>query len=566
MDSTDGMAPRPDEQPVSRRRAGIAVLLAVLIFGSAGSVALMYGMERIQQRFAAQLMDQNASNVSHAVEDEAARYSETLSDLAAAAGARSSFTANDFNAITGRLNRQRLPGASGVAFVVSTTESQIPAVQAYWRDQGAAGLRLSPVDGQAEHVFAVFNRSLDNTAPITGRDLSQAPEPLEALQLARTNGMVAASPTYVLLKDRELPSAQQRQLSFTLTVPVYGGIGTPDVGGFRGWILMGMRGGDFIKETLMTRAGDDVWIALDDISSTVPITVSATAGLTRTGDVSLARIRAITVGQRTWQVRIQPTDRLLNPIDRYRPLLAGGACLLLTGVTGVFAHSRRRALIKFDEATAALRSDIERRKGAEARMRQRELELRHLNLHDPLTSLANRTMFDQRLEHAMATHPRTTGTLGVLFIDLDGFKAVNDELGHSAGDAVLLQAADRLRECARESDTVARFGGDEFAILSEQLAAPEDIGIVADRVVAAMQAPFDVSGRMAAISCSVGAALQMADDQLPDDLLRSADEAMYAAKAAGKNRFRLAGPVVPATSRPTVARRAELRNDEPVAR
>ena len=140
----------------------------------------------------------------------------------------------------------------------------------------------------------------------------------------------------------------------------------------------------------------------------------------------------------------------------------------------------------------------------------------------------------------MATHNRTGGALAVLFIDLDGFKRINDELGHSAGDAVLTLAADRLRQCARDSDTVARFGGDEFAILTELLAAPEDIEIIADRVVRAMQAPFDIDGRPAVISCSVGVALHRQGDQLADDLLHSADEAMYAAKAAGKDRYILA--------------------------
>jgi diguanylate cyclase (GGDEF)-like protein len=164
-------------------------------------------------------------------------------------------------------------------------------------------------------------------------------------------------------------------------------------------------------------------------------------------------------------------------------------------------------------------------------------------LHDPLTGLANRTLFYERLEHAMATHNRTGGALAVLFIDLDGFKTINDELGHSAGDTVLGQAADRLLHCARDSDTVARFGGDEFAILTELLAAPEHIEIIASRVVRAMQPPFDIDGRPAVISCSVGVALHRQGDQLADDLLHSADAAMYAAKAAGKDRYALAASV-----------------------
>jgi diguanylate cyclase (GGDEF)-like protein len=328
-----------------------------------------------------------------------------------------------------------------------------------------------------------------------------------------------------------------------LTAPVYGSVGTPDEGRFRGWMLMGMRGGDFIDEVLETHARDAMRIALYDLSGAAPTSVAATANRARPGAVALERARTITVGQRTWQLRIQPTDLLLNATDRNLPELSGGVGLLLTVLMGLLVNARRRALSKVDRTTAELRLDIEQRKAAEMRLRQSEHELRHMTLHDPLTGLANRTLFYERLEHAMATHNRTGGALAVLFIDLDGFKKINDELGHSAGDAVLAQAADRLLHCARDSDTVARFGGDEFAVLTELLAAPEHIEIIAARVVRAMQPPFDIDGRPALISCSVGVALHRQGDQLADDLLHSADAAMYAAKAAGKDRYALAAPV-----------------------
>ena len=524
------------------RRISIAVVVAFLVVGLVGSFALSVAVSRIEQRSAARLLDQKADNIQISMTEKADSYSQTLADLATSVGAQSSFTSDDFNTVTSQLNRERLPGASGVAFVVPATAAMTPAVQAFWRRQGNPGLRFDPVGDRSEHVFTVFSRGLDGTVPVIGRDLSGVSQPREALEVARATGQVAASRTYVLLRDRGLPDSEQ-QLSFTLTAPVYGGRGTPDQGQFRGWVLMGMRGTDFVNETLAASASAGVWTTLTDPSGGGPDTMVASTNGVRPMLGELEETRSVTVGQRTWSVRVQPTAALLSATDRYVPMVAGGIGLLLTVLIAFLANGRRRALSKVDEATAALRLDIEHRKTVEARLRQRENELRHLAMHDPLTGLVNRTLLNERLEHAIATHNRTASSLAVLFIDLDGFKGINDALGHGAGDAVLIETAARLRQCARDSDTVARLGGDEFAILAELLAAPDDIEIIADRVVRAMQIPFSIDGRLAAISCSVGVAVHRQDGEHADDLLRSADTAMYAAKAAGKDRYTLATTV-----------------------
>ena len=524
------------------RRISIAVVVAFLVVGLVGSFALSVAVSRIEQRSAARLLDQKADNIQISMTEKADSYSQTLADLATSVGAQSSFTSDDFNTVTSQLNRERLPGASGVAFVVPATAAMTPAVQAFWRRQGNPGLRFDPVGDRSEHVFTVFSRGLDGTVPVIGRDLSGASQPREALEVARATGEVAASRTYVLLRDRGLPDSEQ-QLSFTLTAPVYGGRGTPDQGQFRGWVLMGMRGTDFVNETLAASASEGVWTTLTDPSGAGPDTMVASTTGVRPRLGKFEEMRTVTVGQRTWEVRIQPTAALLSATDRYVPMVAGGIGLLLTVLITFLVNGRRRALSRVDEATGALRLDIERRKRVEARLRLRENELRHLAMHDPLTGLVNRTLLNERLEHAIATHNRTASSLAVLFIDLDGFKGINDALGHGAGDAVLIETAARLRQCARDSDTVARLGGDEFAILAELLAAPDDIEIIADRVVRAMQIPFSIDGRLAAISCSVGVAVHRQGGEHADDLLRSADTAMYAAKAAGKDRYTLATTV-----------------------
>ncbi len=168
---------------------------------------------------------------------------------------------------------------------------------------------------------------------------------------------------------------------------------------------------------------------------------------------------------------------------------------------------------------------------------QRQLEARlvHQAFHDPLTKLANRALFANRVSHAIVRLQRHTSVVGVLFLDLDDFKRVNDTLGHGAGDALLGAVAERLLRCVRTNDTVARLGGDEFAVLVEDSDDPQTAMMVADRIVAALQIPFSVGGQEVDVSCSIGMAITMNETTAGADLLRDADVAMYSAKAKGKN-------------------------------
>ena len=172
----------------------------------------------------------------------------------------------------------------------------------------------------------------------------------------------------------------------------------------------------------------------------------------------------------------------------------------------------------------------------------RERQLAHMAFHDPLTGLANRALFYDRVDHAVLRQDRTGSPVGLLYIDLDGFKAVNDGLGHAAGDELLVAVAARLTTCLRSSDTVARLGGDEFAVLADPVNAVEDIVVVADRVVAAIAEVFPLASGVARIGASVGIATRAPRDGDLDDFLQRADSAMYAAKAAGKGRSVLAAP------------------------
>ena len=165
--------------------------------------------------------------------------------------------------------------------------------------------------------------------------------------------------------------------------------------------------------------------------------------------------------------------------------------------------------------------------------RRLQRELTFLAFHDALTGLANRALFYDRLDRALARHAPRSGHVGVLFLDLDDLKQVNDTLGHAAGDDLLVEAAHRLSAAVGAQDTVARLGGDEFAALLEDIDDPAVVGEIARRVVAAFEPPFRLAGRPVRVGVSIGAAVATPGMD-GDELLRRADVALYEAKNAGK--------------------------------
>ncbi|MHB1140389.1 MAG: EAL domain-containing protein [Sulfuricaulis sp.] len=170
------------------------------------------------------------------------------------------------------------------------------------------------------------------------------------------------------------------------------------------------------------------------------------------------------------------------------------------------------------------------------RMKAQE-QLQFLAHHDALTNLPNRALFLERLDHALTRSRWTKRPLAVLFLDLDRFKNINDTLGHDIGDSTLQVAAKRLTDCVRDGDTVARFGGDEFTVLLEDLANSDDVPNVAQKILEALSRPFDVEGREFVVTTSIGISLYPSDGDDSLKLLRNADTAMYRAKEQGRNKY-----------------------------
>jgi diguanylate cyclase (GGDEF)-like protein len=163
-------------------------------------------------------------------------------------------------------------------------------------------------------------------------------------------------------------------------------------------------------------------------------------------------------------------------------------------------------------------------------------QLRHQAFHDALTGLPNRALFKDRLEHARSRARGRLPRLAVVFLDLDDFKAVNDTLGHGAGDELLIEVADRIRLALRDGDTAARMGGDEFAILLEE-ATGDVASDVTERVLESVRRPFLIGGQQVRVHGTAGIAVYSEARETADDMLRNADVAMYLAKAQGKDRF-----------------------------
>jgi diguanylate cyclase (GGDEF)-like protein len=222
------------------------------------------------------------------------------------------------------------------------------------------------------------------------------------------------------------------------------------------------------------------------------------------------------------------------------------------GVIGAGAkepHDFGEQDVNFMQAMAnVLANAIERRRAEE--------RTQHEALHDPLTGLPNRNLFLDRLDHALAQSARHRNSVAVLFLDLDQFKLVNDSLGHVAGDELLAAVAPRLEQSLRPGDTVARFGGDEFAILAEDISSERDVTRVAERIAEGLARPFILRRREHFVSASVGISIG-GGTEAPEALIRDADSALYRAKERGRGGYEIFDEVM----RSRVIEHVQIEND-----
>jgi diguanylate cyclase (GGDEF)-like protein len=226
-------------------------------------------------------------------------------------------------------------------------------------------------------------------------------------------------------------------------------------------------------------------------------------------------------------------DRI-NGLQREKDAAQGEALATKQQLVSVLQRSEASLERRVAERTTELEA-------LNARLRENERELQALAHTDSLTGLANRLLFDARLEQSIQLARRNRGQIALLLVDLDNFKAINDSYGHAIGDEVLRCAAARFRAALREADTVARIGGDEFTIVLTGIAGGADAERMADKILAAMREPMRVLGMPLEVTASIGIAMFSGSDLSAPELIRRADRAMYAAKDAGRNCCRMFG-------------------------
>jgi len=420
------------------------------------------------------------------------------------------------------------PGIQGIGFseLISPAEKErhIESV----RREGFPEYTIRP-DGRRE-VYS----SIVYLEPFSGMNLrafgfDMYSEPVRhaAMEKARDTGTTALSGKVTLVQE----TGGEIQAGFLMYLPVYREELPYATPGQRrkdlaGWVYAPFRMGDFMRG-LFDDLGIDVDIEIYDDSNLTEQgcmfdarkDVQALGSATRFRNVS-----TIEAANHKWTVAIAALPVFEQRLDSGRPQLilqAGiSISLLLALLMWIFLDDRARALHAANQAM-------------------------QLALYDPLTGLPNRKLLDERLQQALAAARRNGGRVALLFIDLDKFKPVNDNYGHSYGDLLLKEVALRLRSCVRESDTASRLGGDEFVALLPEVEGEHDVGVVADKVLQRLTMPYRIAGHTFDISASIGAALYPEDGVDSKTLTRSADLAMYAAKNSGRANVKFARNVEP---------------------
>jgi diguanylate cyclase (GGDEF)-like protein len=278
-----------------------------------------------------------------------------------------------------------------------------------------------------------------------------------------------------------------------------------------------------------------IWAEADGLIAQLEETAARLRGEIAAGRPDPARIEAL-------REEIHRISLALGPLEDAFSYTLGEATRWMRQV--LFLVMIVAALLLVAAAAIAVGRPLRRADAAEERLRQLARRLKRnaqrmefLAHHDTLTQLPNRAMLLERLRQASSLARRQGRRIGLLFVDLDQFKRVNDSLGHSIGDALLRSVAQRLRASVREEDLVARLGGDEFCVLLEGIESPEAAGTVAEKLLQALAAPHAVGDRTLDAGASIGIACQPEDGEDAETLLMNADIAMYRAKAAGRLRY-----------------------------
>ena len=461
------------------------------------------------------------------IRERVASYEQMLRAARGLFDASDSVDREDFEHFVGALmNGSEVSGLQAMLFTPLLPSAQAPRHVAIQRAQGNPDYTIT--DERTEPVAPVTY-----AAPPTaqnhralGHNIYADPIRRQALDEARDSGDIAITSQLALKMDDAVP-----QPSFAMYAALYRkGLprNTPAArhAAAYGWVHIAFRAGDLMASLhgdtppgIALRLYDGPKVSSDElIYDSDP------------GDDAPPRFSAvehIQFPQHQWTLQARSTPAFGQSYSKNpaRIIAAAGVSmsLLLALFTWQLVTGRARAFARAHSMTRELR--------------EREERMRHMAQHDPLTQLPNRALFSDRLQAALARARRDRNRAAVMFVDLDHFKPVNDACGHAVGDSLLIASAERMRECLRESDTLARIGGDEFVVLLPQIDDREDAQQVAERIRASIARPFQIGPHTINISASIGICIfpDHGDDEA--SLMKCADGAMYRAKDMGRDRL-----------------------------
>jgi diguanylate cyclase (GGDEF)-like protein len=423
-------------------------------------------------------------------------------------------------------------GTQNIGVVQWVPAQRVPEHLASMRTAGFEDYAIAPV-GQREAYAPIVQREPNlgrNFAPL-GTDIWVDPMLRLVAEKARDSGMPAMSGKLQWLAEKGGDAA----IGFAMCLPVYAPGQPHDSMAQRrahllGWVYATFRMNDFMASLYGSQLPGLQLAIHDGTDNQDSALLYRTESTAQTGEVAhhaiISANEFMVVAGHNWTVSLNTQAdfeaRYGRGSETTTALAGVFLSLLLTLLAWHMLNGRNRALRLASSMTE---------------------ELRHMAQHDTLTDLPNRALFNDRLNQELARAKRQRGRFAMLFIDLDHFKPINDKFGHEVGDLVLQIIAKRLSDSVRAADTVGRIGGDEFVVLMAQLSATDFVLHLAEKLHKALRQPISLNGHELSISSCIGVAVYPADGTDAVSLTRSADEAMYRAKAAGRDGISLCEPV-----------------------
>jgi diguanylate cyclase (GGDEF)-like protein len=513
----------PDaRQPLDWMTKWVGILLPALVFIL--SSLLTYELWRDARNNAELALQSNfefqTRETMRRIEQRMLAYEQVLRGVVALFASSDEVNRNEFSNYVSRLQIElSYPGIQGIGFAELVPAKRRPAHVDAIRKEGFPKYDIQPhVEGRDMHAPIIYIEPFygDNLRAF-GYDMYSEPQRRAAMDLARDSGKAAVSGKVTLVQE----GGATGRSGFLMYLPVYrNGVSIETIRERRealvGWVYAPFRTDDLMVGLQDEQARDldlEIYdgsaIAQEQRMYDAILDIDANAP-----NGNLNSIGILDIGQHMWTVAMTSTPGFVQRFDQDRsPLIIRGGlsiALLLTLLTWLLLDDRARSL-----------------QSAEQAMR--------LALYDTMTGLPNRKLVSERLGRSLIDARRSKTRVGLMFLDLDRFKPVNDDFGHAVGDLLLREVANRLQHCKRESDTAARLGGDEFVVLLPRVDNDEGALVVAHKILQALAQPFDIAGHTFYISASIGVAFYPDHGTDEKTLMKNADAAMYDAKKNGRN-------------------------------